>query len=95
VAGRPSPHDGARLKRRIEARFGVVMHERTAGNQLAALGFRRLSVGPQHPKSDPEAQEVFKKTSRRREQTPCRSAPGASPWRSGFRMKRAWASRER
>jgi len=66
VAGRPSPHDGARLKRRIEARFGVVMHERTAGNQLAALGFRRLSVGPQHPKSDPEAQEAFKKTSLRR-----------------------------
>lgn len=51
------------LKRRIEERFGVVMHERTVGKQLAALGFRRLSVRPQHPKSDPEAQEAFKKTS--------------------------------
>lgn len=51
------------LKRRIEARFGVVMHERTVGKQLAALGFRRLSVRPQHPQSDPEAQEEFKKTS--------------------------------
>ena len=51
------------LKRRIEARFGVTMHERTVGKQLAALGFRRLSVRPQHPKSDPEAQETFKKTS--------------------------------
>jgi transposase len=51
------------LKDRIEARFGVTMHERTVGKQLAALGFRRLSVRPQHPKSDPEAQEAFKKTS--------------------------------
>jgi len=51
------------LKRNIEARFGVTMHERTVGKQLAALGFRRLSVRPQHPKSDPEAQEAFKKTS--------------------------------
>ena len=53
------------LQRRIEARFGVTMHERTVGKQLAALGFRRLSVRPQHPKSDPDAQETFKKTSPR------------------------------
>ena len=51
------------LKHRIEAEFGVVMHERTVGKHLAALGFRRLSVRPQHPESDPEAQEAFKKTS--------------------------------
>lgn len=50
------------LKRKIEDCFGVVMHERTVGKQLAALGFRRLSVRPQHPKSDPLAQEAFKKT---------------------------------
>lgn len=54
------------LKRKIEARFGVVMHERTVGKQLASLGFRRLSVRPRHPKSDPDAQEAFKKTSPRR-----------------------------
>ena len=53
------------LQRRIEARFGVTMHERTVGKQLVALGFRRLSVRPQHPKSDPDAQETFKKTSPR------------------------------
>lgn len=53
------------LKRKIEDRFGVVMHERTVGKQLAALGFRRLSVRPRHPKADPAAQEAFKKTSRR------------------------------
>ena len=51
------------LQRKIEVRFGVAMHERTVGKQLAALGFRRLSVRPRHPKSDPEAQEAFKKTS--------------------------------
>jgi len=53
------------LQRRIEARFGVAMHERTVGKQLAALGFRRLSVRPQNPKSDPDTQETFKKTSPR------------------------------
>lgn len=51
------------LKRRIETTFGVSMHERTVGKQLAALGFRRLSVRPQHPKADVAAQEAFKKTS--------------------------------
>ena len=51
------------LKRRIETMFGVTMHERTVGKQLAALGFRRLSVRPQHPKADVGAQEAFKKTS--------------------------------
>jgi transposase len=51
------------LKRWIEAEFGVVMHERSVGKQLAALGYRRLSVRPQHPKADPAAQAAFKKTS--------------------------------
>ena len=54
------------LQHRIEASFGVTLHERTVGKQLAALGFRRLSVRPQHPKSDPEAQAAFKKTSPKR-----------------------------
>jgi transposase len=54
------------LQARIAAEFGVILHERTVGKQLAALGFRRLSVRPQHPKSGPEAQAAFKKTSPRR-----------------------------
>ena len=54
------------LQHRIKAEFGVVLHERSVGKQLAALGFRRLSVRPQHPKSDPEAQVAFKKTSPKR-----------------------------
>lgn len=54
------------LQHRIAVEFGVELHERSVGKQLAALGFRRLSVRPQHPKSDPQAQAAFKKTSPRR-----------------------------
>ena len=54
------------LQRRITARFGVELHERTVGKYLAGLGYRRLSVRPRHPKTEPEAQEAFKKTSPRR-----------------------------
>jgi transposase len=49
------------LERRIAERFGVEVHERTVGKYLAALGYRRLSVRPRHPKTDPEAEEGFKK----------------------------------
>ena len=36
--------------------------ERTIGKYLVKHGFRRLSVRPEHPKTDAAAQEVFKKT---------------------------------
>lgn len=51
------------LQARIEAEFGVKLHERTIGKHLARHGFRRLSVRPEHPNADPAAQEAFKKTS--------------------------------
>ena len=54
------------LQARIETAFGVKMHERTVGKQLAALGFRRLSVRARHPKTDEGAQEAYKKTFRKR-----------------------------
>ena len=54
------------LRARIAQRFGVELHERTVGKYLAALGYRRLSVRPRHPRTDPEAQEGFKKHSPRR-----------------------------
>jgi transposase len=54
------------LRARISERFGVELHERTVGKYLAALGYRRLSVRPRHPRTDPEAQEAFKKTLPRR-----------------------------
>ncbi len=53
------------LQRRIAGAFGAGVHERTVGTYLAALGYRRLSVRPQHPRTDPGAQETFKKTSAR------------------------------
>jgi transposase len=83
------------LKRRIEEMFGVTLHERTVGKQLKALGYVRLSVRPLHPKSDPQAQESFKKTSPRRLRPFCPSTPVASHWKSGSRTKRASASRAR
>jgi transposase len=52
------------LRDRIAAEFGVTLHERSVGKLLRRLNFRHLSVRPQHPRSDPEAQEAFKKTSR-------------------------------
>lgn len=54
------------LRGKIKDMFGVEMHERTVGKQLAALGYVRLSVRPQHPKANQEAQDAFKKTSSRR-----------------------------
>src|SRR5208283_4313013 len=43
------------------ARDGVELHERSVGKLLRRLDFRHLSVRPQHPQSDPAAQETFKK----------------------------------
>ncbi len=48
------------LQRRIQRRFGVALHERTVGKLLHKLSFRRLSVRPQHPQSDPDAQASFR-----------------------------------
>ena len=75
------------LKRWIEAQFGVVMHERTVGKQLAALGYRRLSARPQHPKADPAAQRAFKKNSPKRSPRPSPRRRAASLSRSGSRTK--------
>jgi transposase len=44
------------LQQRIEQNFGVSLHERTVGKLLHRLSLRRLTVCPQHPKRDPEAQ---------------------------------------
>ncbi len=48
------------LQDRIEREWDVSLHERTVGKLLRKLAFRRLSVRPQHPKSDPEAQTLFR-----------------------------------
>ena len=48
------------LQARIGREFGVRFHERTVGKLLAKLRFRRLSVRPHHPQSDPAAQAAFR-----------------------------------
>jgi transposase len=47
------------LQERIRSEFRVSLHERTVGKLLTRLRFRRLSVRPQHPQSDPAAQAAF------------------------------------
>jgi transposase len=48
------------LQKRIREEFAVELHERTVGKLLRKLSFRRISVRPQHPQSEPEEQAVFK-----------------------------------
>jgi transposase len=64
----PAEHGVVRWRRvdlrdLFERRFRVRLHERTVGKLLRRLRFRRLSVRPRHPESDPAAQEAFEKTS--------------------------------
>ena len=51
------------LARAIEARFGVVLAERTMSTVLRRLGFRRLVARPRHPGHDASAQASFGATS--------------------------------
>ena len=53
------------LARRFEVDFGIKLHERTVGSYLARLGFRRMSVRPEHPKADRQTQAAFKEKPRR------------------------------
>ena len=46
----------------IEQRYGVKLAERSVGDLLRRLGFRRLSVRPRCPKQDAAAVEAHKKT---------------------------------
>ena len=83
------------LRDRIAAEFGVELHERSVGKLLRRLGYRRLSVRPRHPQSDPAAEEAFKKTSPAWQTRRSESALAASPSKSGSRMKQGLASKAR
>jgi len=50
------------LARVIEQRYGVKLAERSVGDLLRRLGFRRISVRPRCPEQDVAAQEAHKKT---------------------------------
>ena len=49
------------LRAQIKVRFKVDLHERTVGKLLHKLKMIRLQPRPFHPKSDPKAQEAYKK----------------------------------
>ena len=78
----------ADLRRVIEERFGVTMHERTVGKQLKALGFVRLRCARSTPSPTPITSPTRSKASYPR-------PPATSPSRSGFRTKPASASKAR
>lgn len=50
----------------FEERVGKPVHETTVYRLLERHGWRKLMPRPRHPKADPQAQETFKKTIRRR-----------------------------
>jgi transposase len=82
------------LARKIKRRFGVVLAERSVGGLLRRLGFRRLSVRPQHPQQDAEALEDHKKTLPLWSPAPSPTPLRASRLNSGGRMKPGSASKE-
>lgn len=51
------------LREEVARRFSVSVPERTIGKWLAKLELTRLQPRPHHPRTDPAAQEAFKKTS--------------------------------
>jgi transposase len=77
----------ADVKAAIEQRYGVILHERSVGKLLHRLGFRRMSVRPVHPASDPAAQAAFKKTSLIAWRKSSPRTPAAKASSSGSRMK--------
>jgi transposase len=81
------------LQALLKARFDVALHERSVGRLLRRPGLARLSVRPQHPSGDPEAQEAFEKGSRRWCRRRCPSTRKACRSRSGSRTRPASASR--
>ena len=81
------------LARKIEKEWGISLAERSVGELLRRLGFRRISVRPLHPKQDAAALEAHKKTSPIWCATLSPSTPGASLSKSGGRMRLGSASK--
>jgi transposase len=83
------------LARVIEQRYGVKLAERSVGDLLRRLGFRRISVRPRCPEQDPAIQEAHKKTSPIWSPLASRRTRAASRSSFGGRMRPASASRAR
>lgn len=83
------------LQVEIEKRFGVLYHKRTVAKVLRRLGLVRLSVRPIHPKTQPDVQDDFKKSSLKIWKKPFRSMRPVSLSRSGFKMRPGLVSKAR
>ena len=81
------------LRARIERAFAVRLHPATVGKLLRKLRFRRLSVRPQHPRSDPAEQEAFRGASPSGRRPSFPRPREASRSRSGSATKPEWASK--
>ena len=81
------------LARVIEQRYAVELAERSVGDLLRRLGFRRISVRPRCPKQDAAILEAHKKTLPIWSPTPSRRTRAASRSSFGGRTKPASASR--
>lgn len=90
------------LAHQIERAFGVSLAERSVGNLLRRLGFRRVSARPQHPKQDAQALAAHKKRYRTgacRRPAEARGKPLDIGWQDEARVARQgtlsslWADR--
>ena len=83
------------LSRVIEQRYGVKLAERSVGELLRRLGFRRISVRPRCPEQDGASQETHKKTFPIWSWRPSRNTHAASRSRFGGRMRHGSVSKAR
>jgi transposase len=83
------------LARVIEQRYGVELAERSVGDLLHRLDFRRISVRPRCPKQDAAILEAHKKTLPTWSQPSSRRTRAANRSSFGGRMKPASDSRAR
>jgi transposase len=81
------------LSHLIAARYGVKLAERSVGDLLRRLGFRRLSVRPHCPAQDPASAQAHKKTTPIKSQTASRRTRATGRSSFGGRIKPASASR--
>lgn len=68
---------GPSVEELVEREFGVLYSLRGIQRLLRRLGFSYLSPRPAHEKSDPKAQEAFKKTSRKHWRKPPSNTPSS------------------
>jgi len=83
---------GEDVRRILEQEFGVLRSLQAVYDLLHRLGFEPLRPRPRHPQADPDAQQAFKKSSRKSSPSWPPPTP-TSASRSGSRTRRVSASR--